>query len=247
MKILIFGAAGKTGRELVKQALEQGHEVSAFVRNVPRVVPAADRLEFFTGDVRDENMVREAVRGQDAVISALGTRARVGPVIALVMLCQLLAPELPPLSWMVRLVIPTLLILAFSKRNPVLSIGARNIVNAMKENGVKRLVWQSALGVGNSKGQLGALYNFFLIPFFLRGSFADKEVQEKIIRESGLDWVIVRPGALTNGKLTGNYHQKNKSGYTFFTPSISRADVAEFMLKQTGDDSNLHSAVGIAS
>lgn len=228
MKILIFGAAGRTGRELVKQARAQGHEVTPF-----------------KGDVRDYAAVREQIPGHDAVVSALGTKARVGLVIALVVACQFLAPEATILAWLVRLIIPIGIVLLFSRRNPVLSIGAKNIVRAMKESGVRRLVWQSALGIGSSRGQLGAWYNFFLIPFFLRGSFADKEVQEKIIRESGLDWVVVRPGGLTNGPRTGKYHQTTKTGYAFATPTISRADVADFILKQVADDSNLHTAAGI--
>lgn len=247
MKIIIFGAAGGTGRELVKQALAQGHQVTAFVRDSKQSTDNNPNLRVVAGDVRDYATVRDAIAGQDAVISALGTKARVGLVIALVVACQFLAPETAILAWLVRLVIPAGIILLFSRRNPVLSLGAENIVRAMKELGVRRLVWQSALGIGTSKGQLGALYNLFLSPFFLRGSFVDKEIQEKIIQESGLDWVIVRPGALTNGKLTGKYHQTNKSGYSLSTPSISRADVAEFMLKQTVEDANLRSTPGIVN
>ena len=247
MKIIIFGAGGGTGRELVKQALAQGHEVTAFVRSNNQSVPQDSKIALVAGDVRDYASVRDAIRGHDAVISALGTKARVGLVIGLVVVCQILAPSAPLLAWLFRLVIPVGIILLFSRRNPVLSIGAKNITDAMKELGVRRLVWQSALGIGDSKGQLGALYNFFLSPFFLRGSFADKEAQERIIRESGLDWIIVRPGGLTNGPLTGKYHQTNKAGYSLATPSISRADVADFMLKQLTDDANLHSAPGVVS
>ena len=247
MKIIIFGAAGGTGRELVKQALAQGHEVTAFVRSNKQPVQQGPGLKLVAGDVRDYASVRDAIRGHDAVISALGTKARVGLVIGLVVVCQILAPSTPLLAWLFRLVIPIGIILLFSRRNPVLSIGAKHITDAMKELGVRRLVWQSALGIGDSRGQLGALYNFFLSPFFLRGSFADKEIQEKIIQESGLDWVIVRPGALTNAQHTGKYRQIHGGGYSLATPSIPRADVADFMLKQLTDDANLHSAPGVVS
>jgi putative NADH-flavin reductase len=67
----------------------------------------------------------------------------------------------------------------------------------------------------------------------LRYVFADKEIQEKYIQESNLDWIIVRPGYLTNGKQTGNYrYGLNRS----IKGKVSRSDVAEFMLKQLTSD-----------
>ena len=117
---------------------------------------------------------------------------------------------------------------------------------AMENLGIKRFVCESSLGIGDSKGQLGFLYNFVLIPILLRNIFADKEVQEKIIAASPLDWIIVRPGALTNGPRTGVY----KSGFDPSDKSIqakvSRADVADFMLKQATSDGYLRKAPGLS-
>lgn len=75
MKILVFGATGPTGRQVVTQALSRGHSVTAFVRN-PQALSIDDkRLRVVTGDTtRDEPNVAEAVRGQDVVVSALGRR-----------------------------------------------------------------------------------------------------------------------------------------------------------------------------
>jgi putative NADH-flavin reductase len=74
MKIIIFGATGKTGRELVRQALEAGHEVTAFVRDPARLDAHHPRLEVVVGQVMsDQAAVASAVKGQDAVITALGT------------------------------------------------------------------------------------------------------------------------------------------------------------------------------
>lgn len=74
MKILVFGATGPTGRQLVQQALSQGHEVTAFVRN-PDALSADKRVRIVTGDTtRDAETITAAVRGQDAVVSALGRR-----------------------------------------------------------------------------------------------------------------------------------------------------------------------------
>jgi putative NADH-flavin reductase len=71
MRIVVFGASGGTGRELVKQGRAQGHEVTAFVRN-PAAFTGGDRLRVVVGDARDEKAVAAAIPGQDAVLSALG-------------------------------------------------------------------------------------------------------------------------------------------------------------------------------
>lgn len=73
MKVTIFGATGGTGGEVVKQALERGHIVTAFVRN-PGTLSEQDRLKIFTGDIHNPEDVEQAVQGQDAVICALGAR-----------------------------------------------------------------------------------------------------------------------------------------------------------------------------
>jgi putative NADH-flavin reductase len=72
MKLIIFGATGKTGRHIVKQALAADHEVTAFVRDRAGMDIMDERLRVVQGDVTDAAQVREAVRGQEAVISALG-------------------------------------------------------------------------------------------------------------------------------------------------------------------------------
>src|SRR4051794_41944908 len=77
MRLTIFGATGGTGTQLVRQALEEGHEVTAVVRDPARLdVPAHERLEVVTADVRDSAAIEPAVEGADAVLSALGPRGR---------------------------------------------------------------------------------------------------------------------------------------------------------------------------
>jgi putative NADH-flavin reductase len=73
MKVVIFGASGGTGRELVRQALEKGHQVTAFVRD-PARCPERERVRMVQGDVLDASDVAVAIAGQDAVLSALGSR-----------------------------------------------------------------------------------------------------------------------------------------------------------------------------
>ena len=72
MNILIFGASGKTGHHLVRQALERADTVTAFVRNPSKLTISDERLQVFKGDITDYLKVEEAVKGKDAVLSALG-------------------------------------------------------------------------------------------------------------------------------------------------------------------------------
>jgi len=131
-------------------------------------------------------------------------------------------------------------------KNTILSDGTRNIIQAMKSLGIKRLIVESSLGVGDSRGQLGPVYNWFVMPVLLRNIFADKEVQEALIRESGLDWVIVRPAILTNGPRTGKYRAGFGPDNHSIKAKISRADTAEFMLKQLTDDTYLYKTPGLS-
>jgi len=76
MKILVIGASGKTGREVVQQAIDAGEQVTAFVRDAARLTIRGPGLTVFEGDVTDPQDLRNALAGQDAVISTLGARAR---------------------------------------------------------------------------------------------------------------------------------------------------------------------------
>jgi putative NADH-flavin reductase len=249
MKLLIFGATGGTGRALVEQSLAQGHEVTAFVRNPAKFKATHQNLRVAQGDILCYDTVERAVGGQDAVLSALGVRPPVTTFIVIAILCQVVVRfvPLPHSAGSVSLGIPLLALLVLFRRNTILSDGTRNIVRAMEHLGVKRLVCQSSLGVGDSRGHLGFLYNLLLIPLFLRNHFADKAEQERIIRESGLEWVIVRPTALTNGPRKGAYRAGAGIGHWFFLTKISRADTADFMLKQVAATDYLRQTPGLAN
>ncbi len=249
MKLLIFGATGGTGQTLVEQALDQGHIVTAFARDPAKVRTTHKNLSVVKGDILNNDSVEAAINGQDAVLSALGIRVRTGAVVILAVICQGFASAVPlsrPFEWLVRLGVPLLALLILFKRNTTLSDGTRNIVQAMEKLGVKRFICESSLGISESKGQLGFLYNYILIPLLLRNIFADKEIQERIIKDSVLDWVIVRPAALTNGPRRGVYRHGMNIGHWLFMAKISRADVADFMLKQLTDNTYLRKAPGVS-
>lgn len=249
MKLLIFGATGGTGQALVEQALEQGHTVTAFARDPAKVRTTHKNLSVVKGDILNYESVEAAINGQDAVLSALGIRVRTGAVVILAVICQGFAAAVPlsrPFGWFVRLGVPFLALLILFRRNTTLSDGTGNIVQAMEKLGVKRFICQSSLGIGESKGQLGFLHNYILIPLLLRNIFADKEIQERIIKDSMLDWVIVRPAALTNGPRRGVYRHGMNIGHRLFMAKISRADVTDFMLRQLTDNAYLRKTPGVS-
>lgn len=193
MKIVIFGASGKTGRWLVVQALDQGHDVTAFVRNPAAFRITNQKFSKVQGDVMNPEQVGTAISGKEAVLSAIG----------------------------------------FSRKSPktVCADGTRNMIAAMQKHGVRRLICESAYGVGDTRNR--GFYARFL-SLIIQSRLADKEKMEAAVRQSGLDWVIARPTALTDGSKTGGYRAGSNLQLGFW-PMISRADVANFMLKQITD------------
>jgi uncharacterized protein YbjT (DUF2867 family) len=99
---------------------------------------------------------------------------------------------------------------------------------------VKRLIAVTGLGAGDSRGHGGFLYDAVAFPLLLKRVYDDKDVQEWIIRSSGLDWTIVRPGLLTNRPATGHYRVLTAAEDWRFGV-ISRGDVADFIVRQVDD------------
>jgi len=123
------------------------------------------------------------------------------------------------------------------KRTTLFSSATRALIGAMKEAGVRRLITVTGLGAGNSRGRGGLLYNT-AFKILLGRVYDDKDVQEELIQESGLDWVIARPGILTDGPGTGRYRVLTDPA-NWASGFIPRADVADFVVKQIDDDTHL--------
>ncbi len=205
MKVVVFGSTGGTGREIVRQALELGHEVTAFARHAQALGIAHERLRLVEGDVLRPGSVDSAIEGQDVVLSALGTRS-------------------------------------LFRHITLLSQSAEHIVGSMERRGVRRLIVETSLGVGDSRGQLGLIGTWIGVGVFLARIYADKERQERFIGESQLDWTIVRPAMLTNGSQRRIYRTWSGAAPTPSASRISRADVAHFMLSILGKTETYHRA-----
>ena len=200
MKVLIIGATGATGRILMGEALAQGHEVTALARTPSAVAPEDYRPRVLQGNALDPSSVEAAVAGQDAVLSALGTRS--------------------------------------TRPTTLFSESTSNVISAMEKHGVWRLVCITGIGTGESKGHSGFLYDKIILPFVVKNVYEDKDRQEEAIKQSNLDWVIVRPARLTDEPAKGEY--RVFLGGSYRAETISRADVAAFMLAQLTDDTYVH-------
>jgi putative NADH-flavin reductase len=207
MNILVFGASGRTGRELVKQGLTQGHRVSAFVRNPAKLDIEHPQLKVVQGDAADRVSVESAVREQGAVVCALGAASLL-------------------------------------KRDQAVVVGVHNIIMAMEEAGTRRLIYLSADTVRDTRDQLNALRKVF-VPLLFHNSAADHELNQRMIDQSHLDWIIIRPPMLTNGERIGTYRSGVRLPARAIIPQFSRADLAEFILKQLADDRFLEKAAEV--
>jgi len=132
-----------------------------------------------------------------------------------------------------------------TSNNPdyIVSEGTRVILAAMKKLAVPRVVVVSSIGVGDSKDQVPFFFKM-LMKSALKKPMEDKERQEAAVMASGLDWIIVRPGGLTDNPANGSY----KAGLdkTIVAGQVSRADVADFVLRQVTDDTYLRKTPAIS-
>ena len=122
------------------------------------------------------------------------------------------------------------------------SVGTQNIIKAMNKYQIHRLLVVSSLGVGDSKDQISTAFKL-VASTILRKVMIDKEQQEKIVMASKLKWTIVRPSGLTNGPKTNNYIVG--TGKDIMAKRVSRANVADFLLKILGKDQYVQEAVAI--
>lgn len=211
MKIVLWGASGLTGREILNQALNDGHEVKAVARNPEQIEVENTNLTVVRGDVLNPQSVQETVAGGEVVISALGSGA------------------------------------SFAKaRKPttLYSEGFSNIVAAMRKHNIRRFI--ALLSVGTVPDPNEAFIHKHVIRPLIRGTYDDMRRAENVLADcNDIDWIIIRPLRLMSTPQTGKYRTATDT----LPPGgveISRADVAEFMLKQMCTDEHLQSYVTIA-
>lgn len=134
-----------------------------------------------------------------------------------------------------------------SRKSVIRSEGTLNVIQAMQAHGVRRLVCQSTLGAHESWGNLNFFWKRVMFGLLLRPIFLDHQLQESLVRASGLDWTLVRPSAFADGPATGKFKVGFEPDYRKLSLKISRADVAEFLKRQLSDATYIQRAVGISN
>lgn len=129
----------------------------------------------------------------------------------------------------------------------VRSRATMNVIQAMHAHGVRRLICQSTLGAHESWDNLDFFWKRIMFGLLLRPVFRDHELQESLVRASGLDWTIVRPSAFTDEPASGSFREGFGADCRNLTLKIPRADVAEFLRRQLSDAAYLRSAVAISN
>jgi putative NADH-flavin reductase len=131
------------------------------------------------------------------------------------------------------------------KADRLMEHGVTAILNAMAQNGVRRLLLVSALGVGDSYADSPILAKMFFRTL-LRGIYADKLIGDNKVRASDSDWTIVQPTVLTDGPLTRQYRAGEHLALTGM-PSVSRADVAHYILSRVNDPETFRKTIVLST
>jgi putative NADH-flavin reductase len=156
--------------------------------------------EIVQGTPCDFDTVRKALVGCDAVISTLNTFSKSAGMFGKIK---------TPVN--------------------VMSVSIANVVKAMKEKEIKRIVVMTALGVGDSEKEVASFFRFIVKISNIKYAYADHDAQEKVLENSNLDWTVVRPVMLTD-KNENLSILSNLRGIGKIKSSISRNAVAHFML-----------------
>ncbi|QKV17167.1 NAD(P)-dependent oxidoreductase [Oricola thermophila] len=133
------------------------------------------------------------------------------------------------------------------RKSRIRSTGTMNVIEAMHRHGVRRLVCQSTLGAHESWSNLNFFWKRIMFGLLLRPVFLDHELQEKLVRASGLDWTIVRPSAFADGPATGSFKENFGPGERELKLTIAREDIAAFLSRQLNDLTYLRRAVAISN
>ena len=207
MKLLVLGATGGIGLEILQQAIQRGHEVTAFVRTPGALQTFGNRVAVVQGDLLDRCQLKRALEGHDAVLSGFGPRTPIARRDA-----DLLRRFAPPLT------------------------------GAMQQAGVRRLVLVST----------AFLFRDSILPpawlvgrLFFRDLVADALGMEEVIRKNPLDWTIVRPPRLVDKPRAGRYRVR-EGHLPLFGFKISRADVADFMIRTAETGAHNKQVAGVS-
>ena len=224
MKLTIFAATGGIGRQILEQAVDAGHDVTAVVRH-PQKLPGelSSQIRVVSADLAaaDPATLTSAVQGADGVLSGLGPRSKAEAGIAARGTQAIVAAM--KAAGARRIVVVS--------AAPIGTVPSPGRPNPPKHDPGDGFIMQHLLNP--------------VIKTVLRKNYADLAQMEDILRDSDLDWTAVRPPRLTDKPLTGSYrtaHGQNlRRGLI-----ISRADVAHYMLRALQQPETIKQTIGVA-
>jgi putative NADH-flavin reductase len=208
-KIIVFGASGGTGMEVVEQALEAGHHVIVILRQPDKFSIRHEQLRIVRGDVLQPQTFENLFFGVDVVISCLGSRNR--------------------------------------EPTTVYSEGVTNILKEMQKVDVTRIICLSAGGVvvpPNASFIMKFVIKYILQKLF-KYSYSDMLKMETVLKQSDMNWTVIRPPRLLTGDRTGIYRTSTNE----FLPdmsSLKRADLAHYIIHHLDDEKTFKSMVEIS-
>ncbi|WP_322409439.1 NAD(P)-binding oxidoreductase [Microbacterium invictum] len=182
MNVIVIGATGGSGRAACDALLDRGHRVTAVSRHATRL-PARAGLTRLDLDASDAGALTRALPGHDAVVVTLGISE---PTLRV----RLRGPRSTP--------------------GDIRSRGTAAIVAAARQAGIRRIVVQSSYGVGDTRDRATLATRIFFA-LLIRPQIIDSEIQEGVIRGSGMDWTIVQPVYLTDTDETAHHVSEDGS------------------------------------
>lgn len=206
MRILILGATGRTGRILLKEALNRGHKVSVLVGHKSSLKNAPKLVEVHEGTPLNKYTLAEAMQGCDAILSALNiSRVSDNPWAKL------------------------------RTSKDFLSSSMQKILDLAKEQHINRVIITTAWGVSETKKDIPFWFRWLINYSNIRYPYLDHERQEEMLKQSSINWTIVRPVGLTDSEKEKEIQVSlNNSPKPFLM--ISRKNVAFFMLDVLQND-----------
>jgi putative NADH-flavin reductase len=216
MKVLILGASGRTGRQVLAAAMEAGHEVRCLVRNASKLRNLSDSIEIVEGSIQDEENLKQALEGREAVLSALNLIKRSGS------------------PWS-KVVGPY----------DIISDVIQKLCNLSDPDKLQRIIVCSAHGTNETKQDMPAWFRWLVDNSKIKHAYMDHEKQEDVLRRSKHKWTIVRPVGLTNKErleeIDEVFNREHK-----LSMMISRKTVGKYMVDALGRDDLIGKAPSIA-
>lgn len=200
MKLFLLGVTGRTGRLLVDEALRRGHTVHALARDKRKVRITNGNLILFEGTPADKNVLQQAMRGCEAILSTLNISR---------------TSDFP---WA-----------KLRTDKKFLSQVMRDLVALAPQHNINRIIFTSAWGVAETSGHMPAWFRWLVHNSNIGVAYTDHTAQEELVKQSTLDYTSVRPTILTNSKkeqdIIVSFNDRPKAKLF-----ISRLSVAKFML-----------------